>query len=62
MKPHEILIATDTGDIAIAEDVLPTVTDAELAQLRLTRELLHELFAVGQKLMEGKTLSSNAFE
>ena|SRR5215472_15594539 len=55
--PREIHIATENGDISIAEDVLPSVTDADLAKLRLTREELHELFAVGQKLMEGKTMS-----
>jgi hypothetical protein len=38
-------------------DELPTVTDAELTWLRLTREQLYELFAMGVELMRGKTVN-----
>ena len=56
--PREIAVSTDEGwDILITEELLPTVTDEELAKLRLTREQLHRLFAQGLKLMEGKTVS-----
>ena len=54
--PREIDISNDRGDVCINEDELPTVTDAELIWLRLTREQLHELFAMGVELMRGKTV------
>jgi hypothetical protein len=54
--PREIDITTAEGDICINEDELPTVTDAELARFRLTREELNQLFAMGVELMRGKTV------
>jgi hypothetical protein len=54
--PPEIIIATEWGDICIKEKELPTVTDADLAKLRLTREELNQLFAMGVELMRGKTV------
>jgi hypothetical protein len=48
--PREIDIATAKGDICINEDELPTITDAELARFRLTREELNQLFAMGVEL------------
>ena len=54
--PREIDIATDRGDVCINEDELPTVTGAERAWLRLTREELNRLFAMGMGLMWDKTV------
>jgi hypothetical protein len=54
--PREITIATAEGDVCISEDELPTVTDSELAWLRLTRDQLNQLFAMGVDLMRGKTV------
>ena len=52
----EINISTEDGDVCISEAELPTVTEAELAWLRLTREELNQLFAMGVELMRGKTV------
>jgi hypothetical protein len=54
--PREIDIATNRGDVCINEDELLTVTDAELIWLRLTREQLNRLFALGIELMWDKTV------
>jgi hypothetical protein len=51
-------VATQDGDVVIREDELASVTDAELAILRLSRKQMHDLFAEGVKLMQG-TSDSN---
>jgi hypothetical protein len=47
-------IATEDGDIEIREDELASITNAELADLRLSREQLHQLFAEGVELMRSR--------
>jgi hypothetical protein len=47
-------IATGDGDVEIGEDELDSITDTELAYLRLSREKLHQLFAEGVELMRGR--------
>jgi len=44
-------IAVNYGDVEIREDELNSITDADLAHLRLSREKLHQLFAEGVELM-----------
>jgi hypothetical protein len=51
----EIELATESGAVLISED--DVVTNAQLKQFRLSRKELHEIFARGAKLMEGKTAS-----
>ena len=49
---------TERGDIEIREDELPTITEAELIELGISRETLHDCFAEGVRLMQ----SINAWE
>jgi hypothetical protein len=42
---------TEKGDIEIHEDELPTITEAELIELGISRESLHDCFAEGVRLM-----------
>ena len=51
----EIELSTERGAVLISED--DVVTNAQLKQFRLSRKELHEIFAQGAKLMEGKTAS-----
>ena len=43
---------TERGDIEIREDELPTITEAELIELGISRETLHDCFAEGVRLMQ----------
>jgi hypothetical protein len=47
-------IATGNSDVEIREDELDSITDADLAYLRLSREKLRRLFAEGVELMRGR--------
>jgi hypothetical protein len=46
-----IHLATNDGDVEISEEQLPLVTDADLAEFRISREELRRVFAEGQRLM-----------
>jgi hypothetical protein len=43
---------TENGDIEIREDELPTITEAELIELGISRETLRDCFAEGVRLMQ----------
>jgi hypothetical protein len=47
-------VSTDIGGIAVAEDDLQSITDAELKGLRMSRAELHRLFALGMELMKSR--------
>jgi hypothetical protein len=51
----EIELVTQRGAVLISED--DVVTNAQLKQFRLSRKEMHEIFARGARLMEGKTAS-----
>jgi hypothetical protein len=48
-----LVVSTDSGDFAIQEHEISTITAAELCQLRISRADLHRLFAEAAKLLLG---------
>jgi len=48
----KLAVPTAYGAVEIGEDELRTLTDKELAKLRISREELHRCFAEGVKLMK----------
>jgi hypothetical protein len=55
----ELSVFTLYGNVEIGEDELPTLTNKELAKLRISREELRRCFAEGVKLMEGRSDSDS---
>jgi hypothetical protein len=51
-----LVVSTDAGDVAIQEHEIPTITAAELCQLRISRADLRRLFAEAAKLLLGNKL------
>ena len=49
-----LVVSTDTGDFAIQEHEVSTITAAELCQLRMSRVDLGRLFAEAAKLLLGR--------
>ena len=47
-------VITVGGDVRVYEDDLPRITDAHLKRLRMTREMLHQCFAEGVRLMKDR--------
>ena len=43
---------TETGDVEICEEELPTITDAELIEFGISRETLRDCFTEGVRLMQ----------
>ena len=50
----KLSVFTLYGTVEVGEDELPTLTNKELAKLRISREELRRCFAEGVKLMEGR--------
>ena len=50
----KLSVFTLYGNVEIGEDELPTLTNKELAKLRISRVELRRCFAEGVKLMEGR--------
>jgi hypothetical protein len=48
-------LGTADGDLRIDEEVLPTIADADLTELGISREELHRCFKEGRRLMRGYT-------
>ena len=48
-------LGTAGGDVRIDEEALPTIADAELTELGISREELHRCFEEGRRLMRGYT-------
>jgi hypothetical protein len=48
-------LGTADGDVRIDEEALPTIADAELTELGISREELHRCFEEGRRLMQGYT-------
>jgi hypothetical protein len=48
-------LGTADGDLRIDEEALPTIADAELTELGISREELHRCFEEGRRLMQGYT-------
>src|SRR4029450_12277890 len=48
-------LGTADGDVRIDEEALPTIADAELTELGISREQLHRCFEEGRRLMQGYT-------
>ena len=51
----KLAVSTAYGVVMIGEDDLPSLTNEKLAKLRISREELHRCFAVGVKLMGGRS-------
>jgi len=51
----KLAVPTAYGAVEIGEDELRTLTDKELAKLRISREELHRCFAEGVKLMKRRS-------
>jgi hypothetical protein len=54
---NSLILATDAGDIEIRKHELPSLTEAELKQHRISRQELRRCFAAGAKLMKSTTPS-----
>jgi hypothetical protein len=56
-RREQMKLAVSTAYVAveIGEDELSTLTNEELAKLRISREELHRCFAEGVKLMKGRS-------
>ena len=52
MPTKMLELDTEKGDIEIHEDKLPTISEAELIELGISRESLHDCFAEGVRLMQ----------
>jgi hypothetical protein len=52
MTTKVLELDTEKGDVEIREDQLPTITDAELIELGISRETLRDCFAEGGRLMQ----------
>jgi hypothetical protein len=52
MTTKTLELDTEKCDIEIREDELPTITDAELIELGISRETLRDCFAKGGRLMQ----------
>ncbi len=50
----KLSVFTLYGIVEVGEDELPTLTNKEIAKLRISREELRRCFAEGMKLMEGR--------
>ncbi len=48
-------LGTADGDVRIHEEVLPTIADADLRKLEISRKELHRCFEEGRRLMQGYT-------
>jgi hypothetical protein len=48
-------LGTADGGLRIDEEALPTITEAELTELGISREELHRCFEEGRRLMRGYT-------
>ena len=51
----KLAVPTAYGAVEISEDELTTLTNKELAKLRISREELRRCFAEGVKLMKGRS-------
>jgi hypothetical protein len=56
----KLSVFTLYGIVEVGEDELPTLTNKEIAKLRISREELRRCFAEGMKLMEGRGESDRA--
>ena len=52
MPTNKLELDTENGDIEVREDELPTITDAELIEVGISRETLHDCFVEGVRLMQ----------
>jgi hypothetical protein len=56
----KLSVFTLYGIVEVGEDELPTLTNKEIAKLRISREELRRCFGEGVKLMEGRGESDRA--
>ena len=54
MKKNKLTISTDDGDLTIDDDELPTITDEEFKEFRISRQDLWRCFQEGIDLMVGR--------
>jgi hypothetical protein len=52
MTTKMLELDTEKGDVEIRDDQLPTISDAELIELGISRETLRDCFAEGERLMQ----------